>query len=71
MLSSDSSDDDCGYSGEEHEPKPTWVKIAGPFTEEDNFCADLSLLQQRCGCIDKTLGMLQKHSGSKYLLWGK
>ena len=37
------------------ERKPKWVQIAsGPFTEADNFCADLRLLQQRSGCTDKT-----------------
>lgn len=38
---------------EEEDEKANWVKIVGgPFTEEDNFCADLRRLQQRSGCSD-------------------
>ena len=28
--------------------------MGGGFSKEDNFCADLRRLQQRCGCSDKT-----------------
>ena len=39
----------------EHEEAAKWVNIVGgPFSKDDNFCADLRRLQQRCGCSNTT-----------------